>query len=182
MPRHRDLPDRSKPAADMLIAEEPLTVSSPVLGTPTLTVGQIAEQLVSIAPDKPATRERLRHWTREKLLSPVADHHSGTGTHRQYDPSSAYDAAILQAIACAGLNVVSRPYLRTALSKANEARQKWELAEIKGPLYLEIVHKVAEGTAEILIHEGEPRYDTAAELRIVINLARIFASVRPSRT
>jgi DNA-binding transcriptional MerR regulator len=183
MPRRRNLPDRSKPGHVALTAES-LAVSSPDLGMPTLTVtvGQITEQLATIAPNKVTTRERLRHWTREGLLSPVADHHSGTGTHRQYSPSSAYDAAVLHAIACAGLNVVSRPYLQTALSKASEARQKWEQAEIKGPLFLEIAHNVAQGTTEILIHEGQPTYDTSAELTIVINLARIFASVRPSRT
>jgi DNA-binding transcriptional MerR regulator len=82
-----------------------------------LTVGQITEQLATIAPNKEATRERIRHWTREGLLSPIADHHSGTGTHRQYDPSSVYDAAILHAIARAGLNVASRPYLQTARQK-----------------------------------------------------------------
>jgi DNA-binding transcriptional MerR regulator len=145
-----------------------------------LTVGQITEQLAAIAPNKEATRERLRHWTREGLLSPVADHHSGTGTHRRYDPSSVYDAAILNAIAGAGLNIASRPYLQTALSKAREARQKWERVEIKGPLFLQIIHKGADAT-EILIHEGDPKYDAAAELTIVINLAWIFANVRPSR-
>jgi DNA-binding transcriptional MerR regulator len=181
MPRRKNLPDRSKSGRDTVTAEG-LTNPSPVLGTPTLTVGQIAEQLVSIASNKAATRERLRHWTREGLLSPIGDHHSGTGTHRQYGPSSTYDAAILHAIACAGLNVVSRPYLQTALSKASEARQKWQQAEIKGPLFLVIVHKLAEGTTEVLIREGGPTCDPAGEVTIVIDLARIFAGVRPSRS
>jgi hypothetical protein len=67
-----------------------------------LTVGQIAEQLIALAPDAAETRERIRHWTREDLLSPVASHHSGTGRHRKYDASSVYDAAILNAVAQAG--------------------------------------------------------------------------------
>jgi DNA-binding transcriptional MerR regulator len=181
MPGLRTLPDQSKPTGDGLTAEA-LTVSSPIVGAPTLTVGQIAEQLVSIAPDRPATRERLRHWTREGLLSPVADHHSGTGNHRQYDPSSVYDAAILHAIARAGLNIASLPYLQSALSKAREARQKWERVENTGPLFLEIVHKVGDGPTEVLIHEGEPKYDTSAELTIVINLTWILANVQTRRT
>jgi len=181
MPRLRELPDRSKPTGHTLTAES-LTVHSPILGTPTLTIGQITEQLAAIAPDKVAGRERLRHWTREGLLLPVADHHSGTGNHRQYDPSISYDAAILHAIARAGLNVVSLPYLQTALSKARDARLKWERATIKGPLLLEIVQKGAECGTEILIHEGDPKYDTAAELTIVINLAWIFANVRTDLT
>jgi DNA-binding transcriptional MerR regulator len=178
MPRLRDLLDQSKPSVDKLTAET-LTTAPPVLEMPTLTVGQITEQLATIAPNKVTMRERLRHWTREGLLLPVADHHAGTGNHRRYDPSSVYDAAILHAIASAGLNIASLPYLQTALSKAREARQKWERAEIEGPLFLEIVHKGADVT-EILIHEGDPKYDAAAALTIVINLAWIFANVRPS--
>jgi DNA-binding transcriptional MerR regulator len=165
-----------------MLTAEPLTAPSPVLGTPTLTVGQITEQLATIAPNKGASRERLRHWTREGLLLPVAGHHSGTGTHRRYDPSSVFDAAVLHAIVRAGINIASRAYLQTALSKAREARKKWERGEIMGPLFLEIVHKVADGPTEILIREGEPKYDSTAELTILINLTWIFSNVRPSRT
>jgi hypothetical protein len=60
----------------------------------------------------------VRHWTREDLLSPVASHHSGTGRHRKYDASSVSDAAILKAVARAGLHVVMQLYRLEALSAA----------------------------------------------------------------
>jgi hypothetical protein len=83
MPRH------TKKARNVLAAL-PLTNPRPSFTTPTLTVGmpltvgQIAEQLGALAPDAAETRERIRHWTREGLLSPIASHHSGTGKHRKY--------------------------------------------------------------------------------------------------
>src|SRR5215471_4882471 len=81
-----------------------LTVASPVIGTPTLTVtvGEIAEQLSATPEETPAVRERLRHWTREGLMSPIAHRHAGTGKHRHYEPSITYDGAILNALARAG--------------------------------------------------------------------------------
>jgi hypothetical protein len=177
MPQHKSPTDPPKQDYD-LVAAESLSVSSPSLGTPTLTVGQIAEQLGTATTDVVATRERLRHWTREGLLSPVARHHSGTGTRRGYDPSSVYDAAILNAVARAGLHIVSRPYLLDALSMARQARQQRELAKDKGALFLEISHKAAGGGTVIAIHEGTVKCDPDAELSIVINLARIFEDVR----
>ena len=91
-----------------MLAALSLTNPRPSFTTPTLTagmpvtVGQIAKQLRTLASDAAETRERIRHWTREDLLSPIASHHSGTGRHRKYDASSVYDAAILNAVAQAG--------------------------------------------------------------------------------
>jgi hypothetical protein len=181
MPPYKSPTDPSKPRHHKAVPKS-LTTSSPSLGPPTLTVGQIAERLSTTPPEAAATRERLRHWTREGLLLPVARHHEGTGKHRQYEWSSQYDAAILNAVARAGLHIVSRPYLFTALSKARVAREKWERTEYKGPLFLVILHMAAGGDTEIAIHEGEPKCDLSAELSIVINLGRIFADIRASGT
>jgi hypothetical protein len=74
-----------------------------------------------------------------------ASHHSGTGKHRKYDASSVYDAAILNAVARAGLHVVTQRYLLEALSTARHARQKWERTKTRGPLFLEISHQAVGG-------------------------------------
>jgi MFS family permease len=117
------------------------------------------------------------HWTREGLLSPVGSPHSGTGKHRRYDGSSVYDAAILNAVASAGLHVVAEEYLLDALSRARRARRKWQRAGTRGPLWLEISHRGARSGTAIAIHEGAVHCDPDAELSIVINLAQIFADV-----
>jgi DNA-binding transcriptional MerR regulator len=176
MPRRTIRTDQAKKGRDEAVPES-LAASSLSLGTPTLTVGQIAEQLSPIAPDRAGTRERIRHWTREGLISPVASHHSGTGKHRKYDESSKYDAAILHVVASAGLHIVTQPYLLDTLSRARVARRKWALTN-RGPLLLEISHKAAGAGTVIAVHEGAAKCDPTAELSIVINLAQIFEAVR----
>jgi hypothetical protein len=176
MPGHKVTPPAT-PGRDDLHPKS-LTVASPAIGTPTLTVGEIAEQVSASPEETPAVRERLRHWTREGLMSPVAGHHAGTGKHRQYDPGITYDGAILNALARAGLHIVSRPYLAKALSAARHARQEWELAKERAPLFLEISHTPDVGDAAIAVHKRSVECDPAAELSIVINLDRIFSDVR----
>jgi DNA-binding transcriptional MerR regulator len=181
MPPRTVRADRVKKGRDVVAARS-LTVASPSVGTPTLTVGEIAEQLGKVAPDAVATRERLRHWTREGLLAPVDRHHAGTGKHRRYDADSTYDAAILNAVASAGLHVVTQRYLIEALAMARHARRKWERTGSRGPLLLEISQKTAGGGTTIAIHEGAVQCDPTAELSIVINMAQIFANVRSNDT
>jgi DNA-binding transcriptional MerR regulator len=118
-----------------------LTVGPLDIGTPTLTVGEIAEKLRPIAPNTSATVERVRHWTRENLLLPVDQHHAGTGKHRRYNEESVYDSAILTVIADAGLPIVTQGYLRRALPLARNALRKWMKARSKNQdlaLFLEI--------------------------------------------
>jgi hypothetical protein len=164
----------------------PLTVDSPELGAPTLTVGQIVEQLGSVAPDAAAMSERIRHWTREGLLLPVNQHHAGTGRHRRYSPYASYEAAILNALATAGLQLVSRTYIQAALSQARAALQKWHQARSAGhklPLFfLVILHDMTRigGDPIASIHEGIVKHDPTAEIMIVVNLSQLFLRVRRS--
>ncbi len=113
----------------------PLTNAPPELGAPTVTVGEIAARLHEISTDKEATAERVRSWTREGFLHPVAQYHAGTGKHRRYDPISAFDAAILSVIADAGLRIAGQQHLHQALSLAREALQNWKEG---GSVFLEI--------------------------------------------
>jgi hypothetical protein len=161
----------------------PLTVDSPELGTPTLTVGQIVEQLGPLAPDVAAVSARIRHWTREGLLLPVTQHHAGTGRHRRYSPDASYEAAILNALATVGLQLVSRPYIEDALSQARAALQEWHQARSAGrklPLFfLVILHDMTRigGEPTASIHEDIVKHNPTAEIIIVVNLSQIFLRV-----
>jgi DNA-binding transcriptional MerR regulator len=153
-----------------------LTVSSPKFEAPTLTVGQIAERLCKLNPDKAATKERVRHWTREDLLAPVAKHHEGTGRHRGYAEDSVYDAAVLSVIANAGLHITAHRYLLRGLPLVRQALQKWEAAKSGGRLFLEISHTKA-GSPTITIHEGTVTPNPTARLSMLLNLTQIFSEV-----
>jgi DNA-binding transcriptional MerR regulator len=181
MPRHTIRTDRAKKRRDDLVAKS-LTVASPSVGTPRLTVGQIAERISTGPADAAATLQQLRHWTREGFLLPVSGHHDGTGKHRRYEQDIVYDGAILKAFARAGLHVVTHRYLLEALSMARDARQRWERSKNRRPLFLEISHRPAGGDAVIAVHEGAVNCDPAAELSIVINLTEIFKNVPKNET
>ena len=159
------------------LTAESLRTSRPVIGAPLLGVGDVAERLNILAPDTSASIERIRHWTREGLLLPDDQHHAGTGKHRRYSANVAYDAAILTALADAGMHIVSRPYIRTALAKARAALSDW----LKNPtrsLFLVIVHPLGpmfEPTADVC---SSVKHDPSAKLTIVIDLAQLYARVQ----
>ena len=128
-----------------------------------------------------ATVERIRHWTRENLLSPVNQHHAGTGRHRRYAEQSVYDSAVLIALANAGLTVVSQSYLSRALPLARDALQKWLKGKSKAqdlPLFLVISRNVNKQAAiKLSVHECVVKQSPNAEISLTINLSRIFDRV-----
>ena len=161
------------------LSAAPLTVGPPEVGAPTLTAGEIAEQLRPFAPAA-TTIERIRHWTRENLSTPVENHHGGTGTRRKYNTSIRYDAAVLSVIANAGLHITAHRYLLDGLSQARRALQKWKPAESRG-LYLEIAY-VKDSGPIFAIHEGSVEPYPNARLSIVLNLAEIFLEVDQAKS
>ena len=50
-----------------------------------LRLRDLAEKIAPSAEDLPSTIERIRHWTREGLLTPVGERNPGTGHKRRYD-------------------------------------------------------------------------------------------------
>jgi DNA-binding transcriptional MerR regulator len=162
----------------------PLATGPAELRRPTITVGEIVKQLGPVAPDAAAMSERIRHWTREGLLRPVKQYHGGTGRHRRYGPDASYEAAILNALATAGLQLVSRPYIQAALSQAKAALQKWQEARSAGrklPLFfLVILHDITRigGEPTASIHEGMVKQSPTAEIAIILNLSQLFLRVR----
>jgi hypothetical protein len=162
----------------------PLPVGSPDLGEPTLTVGQIVEQLGPLTPDEAAElSERIRHWTRKGLLVPVDQHHAGTGRHRGYRPATSYEVVVLNALARAGLDLVSRPDIRAALEQATAAFQKWLQAMSAGHkpplLFLVISHDRTQVGSEptVSTHEELVHHAPAAEIMIAVNLSKLFSRV-----
>jgi hypothetical protein len=181
MPRKTEKP--AKRAVHALTAVRIATVS-PELESPPLRmvkVGELADQLAAIAPDAAHTTERLRHWTREHLITPIEQHHAGTGKHRGYDGSVApYEAAVLLVLANAGLSLVSRPYLQDALAHVRNAGEKWRRARSAGrkvELFLEVAHPAGLEPVAYL-HEG--RVEPTAWLSIIIDLVQLFEQVRAS--
>jgi DNA-binding transcriptional MerR regulator len=141
-----------------------------------LTVSEIADRLAKPGA-KAALIERIRHWTRERLLTPVGKRNPGTGRHRIYDESVLEDVIILNAMADMGLTVGLQ---RTALMLARHAKAEWRDKAKRGVnLFLEI-DTVSEGQRFPHLHEGawvNPNADHA----IVFNLTRLFAGLKTDK-
>jgi DNA-binding transcriptional MerR regulator len=150
----------------------------------TLTVGQIAEILVRVgcAPDVAGTTERLRHWTREGFLKPIAVHHEGTGKHRRYSQDAVFDALVLNAFADVGIQIAAkRNLIIDALVQAKAAYKEWPFAlTTKGPFTMVIRHKVGKtekgwGRTEVECILGRRVDDDPKDtMTIRINLGHLF--------
>jgi len=151
-------------------------------GDPALTVGDVAKRLTPVAPVAPTvekaiqnTISKVRHWSREGMLLPVAHAGEGTGRHRLYSESAPYEAAVLMATTGAGMNVASTRYLIEALTSARFALPEWR--KTKRPLYLVIDREVSprSRTSIDILHTepGKPKSD----LTIIIDLDQLWSRI-----
>ncbi len=142
-----------------------------------LTVSEIAERIAKPGANKAALIERIRHWTRERLISPRGRRNPGTGRHRVYDESILEDVLILNAMADLGLTVGLQ---RTALVLARHAKGEWRDKASRGlHLFLEI-DTMPNGQQFPHLHEGTS-FNLSADYAIVFNLTRLFAGLNTER-
>ena len=92
-----------------------------------LTTAELVSALRSLARDSAMTSERLRHWARMGLLTPIGEANPGTGFHRRYSEGAVVRAAVLNALADMGYKITSvDKSLRDALDKAQGALRYWK--------------------------------------------------------
>jgi hypothetical protein len=73
---------------------------------PVITVRDIARRVRRDGEDIDVVLNRLRNWTKEGLLPPLGDKHPGAGKSRFYPQYAAVDAAVIGALAAAGVPAV----------------------------------------------------------------------------
>lgn len=153
-------------------------------GDPTLTVSELAEALAPIAPDVPGTVQRIRHWTRERVLFPVDLQHAGAGKHRRYTSDAIYECAVLHVLTIAGLPVSGSRTLTDAVSAARFIVPKWKAARDKGrmpklSLFIGVTAKGMIGvwTNEVEIEEVTDFKVADVVMKIDFDLAKLFAQV-----
>lgn len=71
----------------------------------TLTVSELARAVAGKEGDSDLVTRRIRHWTLAGALAPEGLAHSGTGRHRRYAASTAYEAVLLNWLADWGLSI-----------------------------------------------------------------------------
>jgi len=135
-----------------------------------LTVSEIAERIAKPGASRAALVERIRHWTRERLIAPVGKRNPGTGKHRVYDEAVVEDVLILNAMANMGLQIGLQ---RTALTLVRHEKPGWREKAKRGVLLFLEIDTLPDGQLAHL-HEGH-WINPNAEHAIVFNLTRLFA-------
>jgi hypothetical protein len=146
----------------------------------TRTVSDLAEALAPIAPDVAGTIQRIRHWTREGVLQPIAFAHGGPGKHRRYSPAAVYSAAVLHVLTIAGLPVSQSQFLGQLMPWVNEFAGQWIHARDRALIVKSgrlTVTVTAKGETEV--KRGAPGDANTANvvLAIAIDLIKIFTQV-----
>jgi len=95
-----------------------------------LTVREIAARLAAKPKERAALVERIRHWTREGLITPIGEKNPGTGRHRKYPVTVLPDVALLNTLAPVGIQVSTlRHILRFVEGARSRARHLEEKLE-----------------------------------------------------
>ena len=102
-----------------------------------ITVQDIARRIGRKGEDQQVLIERIRHWTRERLLGPSTwprlselGLHPGTGRYRSYDDEAVYRAAVLNALVTEGATVRHLSMVTDFLNRLDKEDQKlWDLAK-----------------------------------------------------
>ena len=163
------------------------------------TAKDLAEKIAPSAEDVPSTIERIRHWTREGLLTPVGERNPGTGHKRRYDEEAVHTSLILNELAKWGVGIgqTNQAFFHAAFLLAKEAAKTIKQKELEGVViflsinrgsslgnpvaYLTEIrnYKVpvegADGTVKYLVLCDRMPIQVQAESAIVINLTRLLA-------
>jgi hypothetical protein len=162
-------------------AQARLSTTPPTVAV-SMTVGEIADALREIEPDTATLIERIRNWTKQRILAPTDNAGAGTGKHIRYAREIApYEVLLLNALTRAGY-VAGRSYVVTALNRLREELPKWRTAhrtKSTPSLFLVITHPIRGS------HRSEPKADIVtkitpdpkAETMVIVNLGELFARV-----
>jgi hypothetical protein len=162
-----------------------------------LTIGEVAARARHLAKDPFAFTERCRHWAKLGLLQAVDRVGEGAGRHALFPDTEACMAAVLCALAEAGLQPAGSRAVADAQSVARHTLARWLRERVKGrpqqPLLLEISFYPRGGWSIEPVRRGVRKRLTAkqaaslkargvdptrrAMTTITVNLGELFASV-----
>ena len=136
--------------------------------------GRIVDKGNALVAGERPMFERVRHWTREGLLSPAGDKNPGTGRARLYDESAVRKARVLNSLTECGVTVRSLHVISNFLDN-NAAEWLTKTAGSSDLVYL-VIQKfrwIEERDMQIrhLKRGEEPMLGKNVEYAIVVDLA-----------
>jgi DNA-binding transcriptional MerR regulator len=132
-----------------------------------ITVAQMADRAGKSGDSKELFIQRVRHWTRERLLVPVGETNPGTGKHRVYRDAALYEALILEAMTDRGIPIATQRHImgmiRAGLREIVKSGAKSWLVIDTWPN-----HSAA-------YFSENPQFNNLADSTLGFNLTRLFA-------
>jgi DNA-binding transcriptional MerR regulator len=147
----------------------------------TMTVAEMAERAARRGTSKEAFVQRVRHWTRERLLFPLGETNPGVGKHRLYDDAAVQQALILDEMTDTGIPIAKQREIMKVVRMDLEQRMGGLGPRAKKRLDLLLVierfpegEKFPEGPV-VNFHNGPYRTHPDAVRTITFNLTKLFA-------
>ena len=152
-----------------------------------LTVRDIAERIRRSDEEIDAVVDRLRNWTKERLLEPAGERNPGTGRKRTYSETAVIDAAILTALTEWGIPAVKAAQYGVGQTALAFGRMAVAKAQKETPVFLVIARALGKSrvTAEQIYVQsgGKPlRIEEHAESAIVLNITSMLKRIAPPPT
>jgi len=85
---------------------------------------EIAKRLAASVDEEQLIFERVRHWTREGLVSPAGNSHPGIGRKRLYDESSLPKARMLNSLTKCGVTIKTLSFVSQFIDNGILDREK----------------------------------------------------------
>jgi hypothetical protein len=148
-----------------------------------LTIGEVAARVRDLGRNPLTVTENLRHYAKLGFFNIVGGAGEGTGRHRQYDPDAVYDAAILVALADAGLHPGEQRWIADAISMCRHTLREWKQARRKGQTterFFTVSFYPPQRTAYLVHGPGRPAKKRPIEstaVEITINIGLLWSTL-----
>jgi hypothetical protein len=130
--------------------------------------------------------QRVRHWTRERLLRPVGETNPGTGKHRVYKEIATKEALILEAMTIRGMPIATQRFIIGVIRQelGQRAREKsdadfWLVIDTWGdhshPYFWPPLLSPSQ-------KDDDPKINKLADSTLAFNLTRLFAQIVPEQS
>jgi hypothetical protein len=124
--------------------------------------------------------QRVRHWTRERLLRPVGETNPGTGKHRVYKEIATFEAVVLEQLTIRGMPIATQRFIIGVIRQelAQRVREKssadfWLLIDTWG----DHSHPYFWPPPNASQKDDDPKINKLADSTLALNLTKIFAQI-----
>lgn len=147
-----------------------------------ITVAEIADRSGKGGDRRETFIQRVRHWTRERLLRPIGETNPGTGNHRLYRDTAVYDALILDAMTDKGMPIATQRFIMGIVRQERDLGWRVKEKEKSGLDFFLVIETIGNNNHPYFIDDLQKIVGRRFDDIVVFNLTRHFASIVPQQS